>query len=193
MVFFLMKSNLQAEALQRLRRLFDAEKTGTYDFLGFTLNLEEGTLTDNLGVNPWSELIIRLIPVMLQHYTEGKQTPLTGKLVKFRDIPGGYAYEGAFINRAIKPVEGVFGENPKMLLEAAKRLGGKPLSQGDASVEIVALKGIPLTIILYGAGEFGASASLLYDESASKYLPTEDLAVLGEITASRLIQAKALG
>ena len=52
------------------------------------------------------------------------------------------------------------------------------------------LKGVPLTVIFWGAEEYPASANILYDHSASNYLPTEDLAVLGEITTSRLIEAK---
>ena len=76
------------------------------------------------------------------------------------------------------------------MTQAAKLLGGVERSFGDASFEVEALKGIPLTYILWGAEEFPAVANILYDESASNYLPTEDLAVLGELTTSRLIQAK---
>ena len=52
------------------------------------------------------------------------------------------------------------------------------------------MKGIPLVFIVWEKEEYPAAASILYDQTASKYLPTEDLAVLGEIAASRLIQAK---
>lgn len=137
-------------------------------------------------------MAVKLIALMLNHYAVGTQTPLTGKLVKFRDIPGGYAYEGAFINRAIKPIEQAFGDNPEKLPQAAKLLGGKPLSLGEASAEIPALKGIPLTYIMYAAEEYPASANILYDESAGSFLPTEDLAVLGELATTRLIEAKEL-
>ena len=64
---------------------------------------------------------------------------------------------------------------------------------GDASVEIMALKGIPLTYVVWGAEDFPASASLLFDETASHYLPTEDLAVLGEVTSIRLMETRRLG
>lgn len=116
--------------------------------------------------------------------------PLTEELTKFKDLPGGYAYEGAFDKRAIQPIADVFGEKPTELCKAAAYLNGKYLDHGDASAEIPALKGIPLTYILWGKEEYPASASILYDQSASNYLPTEDLAVLGEITTMRLITAK---
>jgi Domain of unknown function (DUF3786) len=86
----------------------------------------------------------------------------------------------------------VFGEKPDKLTKATKLFGGIQLNLGDASVKIVALKSIPLTYILWKSEEFGASATILYDESASDYLPTEDLAGLGELTTVRLIEAKKI-
>jgi hypothetical protein len=133
---------------------------------------------------------IQLLAALLTHYSQGKPTPLTGKLVKFKDLPGGYAYERAFNKRAIKPLAEYFGEKPQLLPKVGRLFGGIQLDYGDASVEITALKGIPLTFILWKAEEFPASANILYDQSASNYLPTEDLAVLGEITTGRLMEAK---
>ena len=92
-------------------------------------------------------------------------------------------------NEPIQPIAEVFGEKPKELLKAANLLGGTKLALGDAAFEIISLKGIPLTYILWGKEEFPASANILYDASARCYLPTEDLAVLGEVTTLRLIQA----
>jgi hypothetical protein len=189
------KLNLPTQTLQKLRQIVNPQNGSTYDFLGFRLNLDTGILTDKLNGN-WvrssSEWHIQLWATLLAHYSSGNPAPLTGKLVKFKDIPGGYAYEGAFNKRAIQPVADVFGEKPEELIEATKLLGGMQKTYGDTSMEIVVLKGIPLTYILWGTGEFAASASILYDESASSYLPTEDLAVLGELTTSRLIVAKKI-
>lgn len=187
----LLKINLETQTVKKLQKI-----TGvmSYDFLGFTLNLKESELTDNLKeLSRGDDLgLIQSIVTLLIHYSETKLAPLSGKMVKFKDLPGGYAYEGAFIKRAIQPVEYVFGENIESLVKAAELLGGLKLEFGDVSVQITALKNIPLAYILYGAGEFPASANILYDESASYCLPTEDLAVLGEITTMRLIEAKEM-
>jgi hypothetical protein len=180
--------NLPTETLQKLKTLINPQNDN-YTFLGFTINLKTADLTDNIGQTSHEELSIKLIPAMLSHYTQANPTPQTGKLVKFKDVPGGYAYEGAFIQRAIKPVAKTFGDNPERIIEAAQLLGGKPLELGDASFAVEALKGIPLTYILWLADEFPAEVSILYDESASNYLPTEDLAVLGELTTVRLTAA----
>ncbi len=186
----LIKLNLQDQTLQKLKQLFSG---GACDFLGFTLDLEAGGLTDKLhgeSVLEINEGNIQIVTTLLEHYASAKSTILAGKLIKFRDLPSGCAYEGAFNQRAIQPIAEVFGEKPNGITKAAKLLGGFQLELGDASVEISALKGIPLTYIVWGSDEFGGSASILYDQSASNYLPTEDLAVLGELTTMRLIQAE---
>lgn len=189
----MIKLNVQAQTLKKLRHLVNPQKNNFYDFLGYALNLETGTISDRLSNNAVGNINgrhIQILTVLLAHYSLASPIPLSGKLVKFKDIPGGYAYEGAFNQRAIQPIAEVFGENPEELLEAAKLLGGLRLNLGDFSFEVAALKAIPLTYILWAAGEFPASASILYDESASNYLPTEDLAVLGELTTCRLLDAK---
>jgi hypothetical protein len=188
----LIKLNLQTQILQRLRELINPQKGRSYEFLGYILDLEMGTISDKINSDSargTRERHIQIFATLLSHYALANPTPLTGKLIKFKDLPGGYAYEGAFVQRAIEPIAEVFSENPEELLEAAELLGGKQMCLGDSSVEITTLEGIPLTYILWKADEFAATANILYDESASNYLPTEDLAVLGEITTSRLIEA----
>jgi hypothetical protein len=185
------KFNLSTEMLQKLRRLTKS-KGNFYNFLGFTLNLKTGALIDKLGnaqINNFNEWDLQVLTTLLDHYSNANPIPFAGRLIKFKDIPGGYAYEGAFEKRAIQPVAQYFSDKPDEMLKAAKKIGGSQGNIGDASFIVEALKGIPLTYILWKAEEFPASSNILYDESASNYLPTEDLAVLGEITTSRLIFA----
>ena len=189
----MIKLNLQTQTLQKLRRVINPQKNNDYDFLGYTLDLETGTISDKLSSNSVrkiNERHIQILTTLLAHYSLANPTLLSGKLVKFKDIPGSYAYEVAFNQTAIQPITEVFGEKPEELPEAAKLLDGLCLNLGEFSVEVTALKGLPLTYILWATREFPASASILYDESASNYLPTEDLAVLGELTTSRLLVAK---
>jgi hypothetical protein len=186
----LIRLNLDKHTLQILKQLAGSIR---YDFLRCTLDLETATITDTIAgsfLENVSKKTIQVLSDLFTHYASGEPTPLSGKLVKFKDVPGGYAYEAAFVKRAIEPIAEAFGREPEELVRAAKLLGGIQLELGDASVEVTALTGIPLTYILWRADEFAASATILYDESARNYLPTEDLASLGEITTSRLIEIK---
>lgn len=158
----------------------------TVDFLAYSVDLESGRVFDHLRnvqiVKP------NALYTLLSHYANAKLVSNLGKLVKFRDLPGGHAYEGTFMNRAIVPIAKAFGTKPRMLVQAARALNGVEVRYGDSSVEIPALPKIPLTYIIWkGNDEFQASSTLLFDSSASHYLPTEDLAVLGELTTKRLI------
>ena len=185
---FLFKLDLEKQTKEKLLAIIGRV---SFDFLGFTLDLKKGTITDKLGNGSaiLSERHIQILATLLSHYAQANPKRPEGKLVKFKDLPGGTSYEQAFIQRAIQPIADYFGKNPKKLIQAAKKLGGKDLDFADASFEIDALKGIPLRYTLWGTEEFEASANILYDQSASNYLPTEDLAVLGELTTGRLIQA----
>ena len=189
----MIKLNLPSQTRQKLRQLFDVKDACCYEFVGFKLDLETSSLTDQINAHAQERVTkwhIQLLGTLLSHYSQANPQPSSGNLIKFKDLPGGYAYEGAFNRRAILPIAEFFGENPQELPRAGKLIGGTKLSHGDSSVQITALKGIPLTYILWGADEFAASASILYDRSASNYLPTEDLAILGELTTGRLIEAK---
>jgi hypothetical protein len=181
----MIRLKLDLETLDKLNEFIGKSQ---YDFLGFTLDLDKSTVIDNFG-RTLSEWTLQILTTLLRHYSKANPICPTGTLVKYKAIPGGYAYEEAFTKRAIEPIAEIFGEKLRESLKAATLLGGNSLTFGDVSFEIQALKGIPLTYILWGREEFPASASILYDASASSYLPTEDLAVLGELSSLRLIEA----
>ena len=157
------------------------------DFLKYSLNLESGEIFDRLR----NETIVNptYFYILLSHYAKASLTE-KGNLMRFGDMLGGNAYEGAFVKRAIAPIAKLFGSNLKSLVEAAKLLNGFEVKYKDASVEIPALPKIPLTYIVWeGDEEIQAASNILFDSSASQYLPTEDLAVLGELTTLRLKDA----
>jgi hypothetical protein len=182
------KLDLDAQTLKNLRKL-----TGThrYTFLGFTLNTLNGDVVDNLAqgrsLNDWA---IMVLTTLLNHYAKVTLKPASGELIKYKDLPGGCAYQDGLNKTAIQPIADVFGGKPKELAIAAAKFGGKPRDFGDCSVTFEALKGIPLTYTVWGKEEYPAAANILYDSTASSYLHTEDLAVLAEVATSRLIQAK---
>jgi hypothetical protein len=172
-----------ANQIQTLRKKLGF--TGdSLDFLKYSLNLESGEIFDHLR----NKAIINPIYfyTLLTHYAKANPTE-KGNLKRFGDMPGGKAYEAAFKKRAIAPIADLFGSNLKALVEAAKLLNGFEVKYRDIPVEIPALPKIPLTYIVWGGDEeIQASSNILFDSSASHYLPTEDLAVLGELTTLRL-------
>ena len=184
----MIKLDLDQQTLRRLRELTGTER---YNFLGFTLDTQTSIIEDNLAKGrTLNSSAIMVLTTLLSHYAKSTPKPTSGKLIKYKDLPGGCAYAEALNKTAIQPIAEVFGDNPQDLAVAAQKIGGKPQDFGDCSVQIEALKGIPLTYMVWGKEEYPASANILYDETASSYLHTEDLAVLAELASCRLIQAK---
>lgn len=107
---------------------------------------------------------------ILSGYAKAEPVPETSKLVSFRQLPGGAAYHKAFLGRVVLSIQRVFGSKPRMLVEAAKLLGGSEANYGDCSVKVYSLPLVPITVILWGESpEFPASANMLFDASISHY------------------------
>jgi hypothetical protein len=175
--------------IRSLRGRFGFPDTDTIRFLGLRLSLIDGNIHDELTDEPYkgSEVSIYFI---LHGYANAKPTPETAQLISFKQLSGGEAYFKAFTERAIHPLVATFGQQPHMLVEAAKLLGGVPQTFGDYSVKIHSLPLVPSTIILWTkSAEFSASANVLFDSNANNYLTTEELAGLGGLTSIRLKNA----
>ncbi len=130
------------------------------------------------------------IQILLLHYLSGsKDIPPSGKLISFRELPGGVSYEKAFYDRAVVPIIREFEDRIEMFVLSSERLGGKRLGIGDFAYAIPVLPRIPLTYVLnLGDDEIPSAANLFFDSSSSHHLPTEGLAALGELTTERLIE-----
>lgn len=136
---------------------------------------------------------IQLKILALHYLAQSTGTPLTGKLIDFRELPSGIAYHVSFDSRVKKPLLKAFS-NAERLLIAAKHLEAEEIDYGDAGLRIWALPKVPIIIAYWAADEeMPASISILFDSSISGYLTTEDVAVLGEHLAEKLISASGQG
>lgn len=193
------KLDFLPEQLSKLKQLTDNRKDRIFRFLGFSLDLETSEFHDVLqedASRPTLELkdptMYRQINELLIKYSQANKKSRSGKLVKFKDFPGGYAYENAFFRKSVEPIAKTFGRNPGQLIQAGHLLGGKILEYGQSSIEISALDGIPITYILWTDEELPPSVNILFDDTAGNYLNVEDLTGLTELTTWRLSIAKSI-
>jgi len=130
--------------------------------------------------------------VLLHYLLTADGTPMAHQWMAFRNLPGGLGYEAAFRGRASLRLARAFGRNREAFEAAARRLGGEPLSFGDAAFLFRVAPRMWMAVVLHIADEeFPADANVLFDAAAEHYLPTEDLAVVGGMLASRLIKLAA--
>ncbi len=118
--------------------------------------------------------------ILILHYlATADGTPLTGKWIAYRHLPGGDIYIDPFQKRAVLPFLNTFGADPEKFREAAETLGGKKIEQSGISMVLNVFPRVPMCFTIWpGDEELPASATILFDESAPHYLPTEDYAHL---------------
>jgi len=131
--------------------------------------------------------------LVLHYITNAMGIEPTGTLISFRELRGGALYYAAFEGHTIKELVAAFGVSPDGLVGAAKSLGGSRAPVGHVGVTVPALPRIPVTVAVWrGDSEVPASANVLFDETIRRYLVTEDIVVLSELTVGGLVRRAAL-
>jgi len=122
------------------------------------------------------------------HSSDG--TPMADQWISFRELPNGAFYNQAFQGYSGNRLAKAFGKIPEKFEEAARSLGGWRLPEiGDYAFAFQAFPRIRLAATLWlGDEEFPTTASILFDASASHYMVTDGLAVLGSGLTGRLIK-----
>jgi hypothetical protein len=127
--------------------------------------------------------------LLLHYFTRAKGTPPTGQMITYKELHEGINYYPTFFKRAIDPVVNRFKDEPQKLLDAGRRLGGQPADYGDSAVTIPAFARVPLTFVLWrGDKEFAPDGNIMFDSTIPDYLPTEDITILCEVIAWRLVR-----
>lgn len=121
--------------------------------------------------------------ILILHYvTNLSEVQEAGRLISYKELPGGAIYIKPFTGRAIDPLIRSFGSDPDSLLSVASALGGYSNGLGDVGITYKVFPRVPISLILWrGDDEFPASGNILFDASAPQLLPTEDFAVLASM------------
>jgi len=145
----------------------------------------------------WPDLIVResngepcpeeLQILLLDYLYRGDGSPPTGAWIGFQQLPDGAFYQRAFQgysgDQLVRDLSGDIGA----FRRASERLKGEPLPLGDAGYAFRALPHVPLAVVWWaGDEEFPAHATVLFDEVADRYFPTDGLAILGRLLCRRL-------
>lgn len=145
----------------------------------------EISLKDDLPRRQDIDLTDRIL--MLHYLGNARGTPSSGKLIGFKQLPGGCFEHGSFSREVLTPLLERFGKEPERLATAAENLGGSRVSYGDVAVSIKAFPRVSVIIVLWrGDDEFAPNASVLFDRTVTDYLSTEDMTVLCERIVEKL-------
>lgn len=141
------------------------------------------SLSDNASAKDYYKLLIL-------HYIANENKVLNirnDRWISFKEMDGGEAYFPAFKKRAIVPILKKYGDSPSMIFEKARSFNADKIDTGSAGISINAFPKIKVAVILWAKDdEFSADCNMLFNRETREILPTEDVAVLGGITASLL-------
>ena len=128
------------------------------------------------------------LSVLILHYLVGAgKDSVSGEWISFREFEGGDAYFGSFTDRSLVPFKSAFENCPDLLAPAAGLLGGEPVEFGDIGMRVPVFPKLPLAVVLWrGDEEFPPEVNILFDKTANSILRTEDLAICGALTVSKL-------
>jgi hypothetical protein len=133
---------------------------------------------------------VYLAIIILHYLVTAEGTPLTGRWIAYRHLPGGDIYNDPFQKRAVNPFLKTFGDRPEDFKKAAAALGGVPLAHSGISMVVPVLPRVPICFTIWpGDEEMSASANILFDQAAPAYLPTEDYAHLPAIVTGAMKEA----
>lgn len=126
--------------------------------------------------------------ILFLHYLAcADGTPLSGEWVAFKDLPGGRAYTEPEQKGNTHPIFRKFGINSPLLQEKAARLGAKPADMGSYSLLFRPFPRVPVIFVSWhNDREFSLADNVLFDTSATHYLPIEDCAILPELIMQEL-------
>jgi hypothetical protein len=122
------------------------------------------------------------------HTADG--TAMADRWIGFRELPSGAFYNQAFQGYAGNRLAKAFGDMPDKFDEAARALDGWELpALAEHAFAFQPFPRIRLAATLWpGDEEFLTKASILFDASASHYMVTDGLALLGSGLTGRLIK-----
>jgi len=105
----------------------------------------------------------------------------------FADLPAARTYADVYRRRTTGRLCATVGRDVAGLSAAARILGGRPATAGDAAFDFDVFPRVPLRLIWHaGDEEFPPSATILLPANIEAYFSAEDVVVLSECFVARL-------
>jgi len=127
---------------------------------------------------------------ILAYLINAQDIPLADKLIGPESLRGGQFFFRGLHSLPTKKLEQVFGDHPKELHRISARFDAERCEFGDASIRLYIFPRLPMTIVIWGrCEEFGARASILFDQTAASQLPLDALLAAANLTVEALARA----
>lgn len=130
------------------------------------------------------------IQILLLHYLKNQSKvdeAVSDTWISFKALDGGEIYYPVFRKRSVNRLLRKYENDVRKLKLRAESLNAKKFDRGNWGVIIRAFPKIHVAVALWdGDDEFDAECVMLFNPTIKTLLPTEDVAVLGGLVASKL-------
>jgi hypothetical protein len=132
--------------------------------------------------------------LVLTYMVTADGTTPSGRWIGFRELPNGMFYVQAFQgysgSRLVRELSQAGIGVVRAIQAAGPELGGNPLDIGDAGYAFAVLPRVKMALAGWqGDDEFPSQATVLFEDTAAQYLPTDGLAILGSQLVGRVLAA----
>jgi Domain of unknown function (DUF3786) len=134
----------------------------------------------------------QLLPILHQgmlmyYFAYASGFPRSGRWVSYADLPGGRLYSKAFQGNSGDELARLFKLDVRQFANACIKAGGMPLEFSEIAYGFNALPHIPLAMTYHvGDEDFPSSCHILFDSTATNYLPIDVCAILAGMLTSRI-------
>lgn len=150
---------------------------------------------DGIRLGETTETGVLGILISLYALHAGPESQILQPLKSFKDFPNSMPYTNAFVTHTERILIPHVDKIEKAQQSILKKLDGRDASDlagGDFSFLVRPLPKVSLCYIFYQADEeFPASATCLYSNNASAFLPMDALADVGEYTSKTILNLPA--
>ncbi len=167
-----------SDVCRKARVFYDRENSYILKSFGMDFSVHPAK-REIKNIQPEGEIILKKYSYFfnlsaLCYLINSKDIPLSGKLVKPAGLKGGEIF---FRGSHVLPLDKIaerYGNDRTGFIEKGRNLNGNIMNYGDASVELLPLPRIPVTLILWlSDDEFPARADLLLDSTCEQRLPLD--------------------
>lgn len=110
----------------------------------------------------------------LCYLASAKDVPPTGRLIRPDNMKGGRIFSHGTHVLPLGRLAAKYGPDPQGFLKQAEALGGRAMGFGDASVQLLPMPRIEVTLVLWLPDEeYPGRADLLFDSTAEVHLPVD--------------------
>jgi hypothetical protein len=129
--------------------------------------------------------------LILTYLVTANGTTPSNRWVAFRKLPDGMFYAQAFRGYAEDRLARQLGDDgPDAIRRAAEKLGGEPIEISDAGYAFTVLPRVRMAVVYWlGDEDFPSRASILFEDTACNYMPTDGLAIIGSHLATAIVKA----